>query len=62
MDYLYAVTAAAGLIAGFVGGLVTFKRSLRWCPGCGATLRCLECAGQPTPRHVREPLRAGGQP
>jgi hypothetical protein len=31
------------LIAGWVVGMVTFKRSARWCLTCGATLACLGC-------------------
>lgn len=42
--------AAAGLVIGFLAGLVTFKRSLRWCSGCGAVLRCPECPGRGTGR------------
>lgn len=32
-----------GLVVGFVVGMVMFQRSLRWCPTCGAGLRCVEC-------------------
>lgn len=45
--------ATAALVVGFLAGFVTFKRSLRWCPGCGAVLRCPEC-----PRH-RPPYPVG---
>jgi hypothetical protein len=38
--YLYlAITTMVALLA-FLAGLVTFKRSLSWCPGCGAELAC----------------------
>ncbi len=30
----------SGVVVGFVCGLLTFRRSLRWCPTCGETLRC----------------------
>lgn len=43
-----AVAVVVALAVGFLAGLVTFKRSLRWCPGCGAVLRCPECAGRPS--------------
>lgn len=32
------------LVVGFTAGFVTFRRSLRWCPTCGATLCCPEYA------------------
>ena len=40
-----AVVAVGGLalLAGFLAGFFTFKRSHRWCPDCGAVLRCVEC-------------------
>ena len=47
MSYLVVVLPA--LVLGFVAGLVTLKRSARWCPACGQALRCTHCAGQPTP-------------
>ncbi|HZN73664.1 MAG TPA: hypothetical protein VFC00_18495 [Micromonosporaceae bacterium] len=37
---------ALALLIGFAAGFVTFRRSLRWCPACGAGLRCVECAGR----------------
>ncbi len=43
MAYLLAMTALVSVLVGFVAGLLTFKRSLRWCPVCGAVLRCPEC-------------------
>ena len=30
-------------VTGFVAGFLTFKRSNRWCPRCGGTLRCEAC-------------------
>jgi hypothetical protein len=31
------------LVTGWVVGMVTFKRSARWCPTCGAILGCNNC-------------------
>jgi hypothetical protein len=45
MVYVVAVPA---LVLGFLAGLLAVKRSSQWCPGCGETLRCVRCAGQPT--------------
>ncbi len=61
MTYVLVVTAVVGLAIGFVCGFLTFKRSHVWCRECGGSLRCLDCAGRPKRRHVREVLRAGGQ-
>jgi hypothetical protein len=33
---MVVATAAAGLLLGFVLGLVSFKVKSRWCPECGA--------------------------
>lgn len=33
----------AGMLVGFLVGLATFKRSLRWCRECGETLSCPRC-------------------
>jgi hypothetical protein len=30
-------------------GAVAFKRTTRWCALCGATFRCPDCDGRPTP-------------
>lgn len=36
------------LLLGFLGGLVTYQKSRRWCTTCGATLTCAHCrAGRP---------------
>jgi hypothetical protein len=44
---LYAIgSAALALVIGYVAGFVTFRRSLRWCPICGAGMSCVECAGR----------------
>jgi hypothetical protein len=46
MGYLTIALVTVALIGGFAAGLLTFKRSSHWCPICGATLRCPECAQQ----------------
>ncbi len=33
----------AGLLLGFLSGLLMFKRSLRWCRVCGETMTCPRC-------------------
>jgi hypothetical protein len=35
------LVAVAGL--GWLAGMLTFRRSHRWCPRCGQTLRCTAC-------------------
>jgi len=40
----YAVAAVLALLIGFAAGFTVFKRSIRWCPGCGWTF---------TPDHCR---------
>jgi len=45
MAYILATLAA--LAVGFIAGLLTLKRSNRWCPSCGHTLACTQCAHQP---------------
>jgi hypothetical protein len=47
MGFLTALLIAVALVAGFAAGLLTFKRSSNWCPTCGATLRCPDCAQRP---------------
>jgi hypothetical protein len=32
-----------GVTLGFLCGLLTFKRTLRWCRRCGETLTCPRC-------------------
>jgi len=44
MPWYEEVSALAGVaLLGWLGGMVTFKRSMRWCKVCGATLMCLTC-------------------
>jgi hypothetical protein len=40
MTYL---AVAAGLLAGFLTGLMTYRGSRRWCDRCGASLVCPDC-------------------
>jgi hypothetical protein len=41
--FVAAGIAVAGL--GWVAGMLTFRRSLRWCAACGRMLRCPDCVG-----------------
>jgi len=41
----FVVVAALGWLA----GMLTFRRSLRWCPRCGETLRCGSCRRSAVP-------------
>jgi len=59
MGYACVVAAVAGLVIGFVAGLVTLRRSQQWCPACGDTLKGLRCVGDPAPPQARQTLRAG---
>jgi NADH pyrophosphatase NudC (nudix superfamily) len=67
MAHLTVMGIVAALIVGFAAGLLTFKRSSRWCPVCGATLRCLDCAqarrsaGYSGPESGNTPRPAGQQ-
>jgi hypothetical protein len=49
----YLVAAGSALLIGFVAGFALFKRSMRWCPGCGWPL---------TPEHCRFAETARGRP
>ena len=51
MMAVLAPAVVAALVVGFLAGLLTFKRSLRWCPQCGETLRCPYCPRQPPTLH-----------
>jgi hypothetical protein len=46
MPFVFAAMVILSLVAGFAAGLVTFKRSLRWCALCGTTLTCPVCAAR----------------
>ena len=43
MGYVGAALAAA--LLGWLTGMMTLKRSSRWCPTHGTTLSCEFCAG-----------------
>lgn len=49
--WLPAVLAA--VTTGFLAGLLTFRRTGKWCPCCGAVARCPECPTHPTPNEAR---------
>ncbi len=53
VGYALAVIVGASVLVGFLAGLLTFKRSSRWCPLCGTTLSCASCPGRPTPSEAR---------
>jgi hypothetical protein len=46
MGYAQIAVTLAALTLGFAAGLLTFKRSLRWCRHCGRTLSCPACSGR----------------
>jgi hypothetical protein len=47
ISMLYVIgSAALALVLGYVAGFVMFRRSLRWCPICGAGTSCVECASR----------------
>jgi hypothetical protein len=48
------ITVLAGIAGLLVGLTAGFKVKSRWCPGCGAVLRCTECLGRPAPYELRE--------
>jgi hypothetical protein len=56
MVAMMIIGPAVAAILGFAAGLVTIKRSERWCPACGETLRCVHCPGRPTPTQTRRSL------
>jgi hypothetical protein len=46
MSLSFAVPALIGVaFLGFLAGLFSLRIKSRWCPRCGVTLRCPECAG-----------------
>ena len=58
MGYAQIAVVVAAPIVGFLAGLLTFKRSLRWCRYCGRTLSCSACGsrdsvGRPVPPDAR---------
>lgn len=44
MGFFPVVVAIVVLPLGFLAGMLTFRRSQRWCPECGALLTCPDCA------------------
>jgi hypothetical protein len=46
VTWAFAITAAIAGVFGFGAGLLTFKRTSRWCTGCGRTLSCSGCGSQ----------------
>jgi hypothetical protein len=48
--YLALVAAPAAAIIGWIAGMYTLRRSQRWCPRCGDTLRCPMCATETVTR------------
>ncbi len=62
MGFVLTAAAVVALVLGYLGGFLTFRRSLQWCGVCGAILSCPECAQRvesrrphpvPRPRAVR---------
>ena len=58
MGYAQIAVTLAALTLGFLTGLLTFKRSLRWCRHCGRTMSCPACGnrdatGHPVPPDAR---------
>ncbi|MEN3305536.1 MAG: hypothetical protein V7603_1738 [Micromonosporaceae bacterium] len=43
MTWAFALIAAIAGLLGFGAGLLTFKRSSRWCTQCGKSLSCSQC-------------------
>lgn len=46
VTWAFALTAAFAGLLGFGAGLLTFKRTSRWCPDCGKTLSCGQCGSE----------------
>jgi hypothetical protein len=61
MSYTHLVITVAALLVGYLAGLLTFKRSNRWCPACGSSLVCAaKCHGRSdAPRPLGAGLGAG---
>jgi len=41
--YLVLPMVMGTMALGWVGGMLTFRRTLRWCSACGQTLACINC-------------------
>jgi predicted RNA-binding protein with PUA domain len=59
VNLTYAATTVVALLLGFLAGLLTFKRTLRWCRTCGLVLRCPECGGRRSIAHPADQRPAG---
>ena len=59
---LQTATVIAAIVVGFLAGLLSFKRSLRWCRHCGQILSCADCAGRPATVHPTAVGRAAPRP
>lgn len=44
MVMMYAAGLVSMAVLGWLAGMLTFKRSLRWCSACGAGLKCPQCS------------------
>jgi hypothetical protein len=53
MGYVSGVVGVVALALGFLAGLLTFRRSLQWCPSCGETLTCPGCRRGPDPGGIQ---------
>lgn len=60
MGYAEIAAIVAAVFVGFLGGLLTFKRSLRWCRHCGAALTCASCEGWRTTGRLLAPDARSG--
>jgi hypothetical protein len=45
---VFAIIVAAALALGWLAGMLTFRRSLKWCKECGEVLACLRCTRRTT--------------
>jgi hypothetical protein len=39
----HAIVAIAGVLLGFIAGLLSYRQSRRWCGRCGGSLACPTC-------------------
>jgi hypothetical protein len=62
MSYFVIGGLVIAVLLGFGAGFMTHKRSDRWCPACGSTLRCTSCAGHPTHFEAQRLLNNAASP
>ncbi len=62
MGYVQIGGILAALTVGFAAGLLTFKRSLRWCRYCGLTLSCPQWGSRRSVSGPVPPDRRVGRP